>query len=236
MWFGQSKLRAAAAQLLLFLLLYTVALGRQLSNSAWPLKLVPRSPCPQVALHHVFNTPEDKIVWDVGHQAYIHKMLTGRRARMGTIRQQGGLSGGWLGGAGGHAGGWAPHHLKREKRSGIRLACLAVGSGGRASAAPAILLGPGCVLLHQHFLDPPAPHPLPQASPSARSLRTTPLARGTRPPPSPRRWAWRWGATSRGARTTASRYAGCTLHAGLGWAALRGSGRGLHGAAPRMGG
>ncbi|GAB4813647.1 hypothetical protein N2152v2_000693 [Parachlorella kessleri] len=46
-----------------------------------------------VALHHVFNTPEDKIIWDVGHQAYIHKMLTGRRSRMSTIRQQGGLSG-----------------------------------------------------------------------------------------------------------------------------------------------
>ena len=46
-----------------------------------------------VALHYVFNTPEDKIIFDVGHQAYIHKMLTGRRSRMHTIRQQGGLSG-----------------------------------------------------------------------------------------------------------------------------------------------
>jgi 1-deoxy-D-xylulose-5-phosphate synthase len=41
----------------------------------------------------VFNTPEDKIIWDVGHQAYIHKLLTGRRDKMSTIRQQGGLSG-----------------------------------------------------------------------------------------------------------------------------------------------
>ena len=46
-----------------------------------------------VALHHVFDTPEDKFIWDVGHQAYIHKMLTGRRDRMRTIRQTGGLSG-----------------------------------------------------------------------------------------------------------------------------------------------
>ena len=46
-----------------------------------------------LALHYVFNTPEDKIIFDVGHQAYIHKMLTGRRSRMHTIRQQGGLSG-----------------------------------------------------------------------------------------------------------------------------------------------
>lgn len=46
-----------------------------------------------VVLHHLFNTPEDKLVWDVGHQAYIHKMLTGRRAMMKTIRQNGGISG-----------------------------------------------------------------------------------------------------------------------------------------------
>src|SRR5271170_4497801 len=46
-----------------------------------------------VALHYVFNTPKDKIVWDVGHQAYPHKILTGRRARMRTLRQGGGLSG-----------------------------------------------------------------------------------------------------------------------------------------------
>ncbi len=46
-----------------------------------------------VALHHVFDTPKDKIIWDVGHQAYPHKILTGRRDRMRTIRKEGGLSG-----------------------------------------------------------------------------------------------------------------------------------------------
>ncbi|KAF8006785.1 hypothetical protein BT93_K0946 [Corymbia citriodora subsp. variegata] len=46
-----------------------------------------------VALHHVFNTPEDKIIWDVGHQTYPHKILTGRRSRMHTIRKTSGLSG-----------------------------------------------------------------------------------------------------------------------------------------------
>ncbi|QNK41175.1 1-deoxy-D-xylulose-5-phosphate synthase [Caproicibacter fermentans] len=46
-----------------------------------------------VALHRVFHSPEDKIVWDVGHQAYTHKMLTGRLDRIGTIRTRGGLSG-----------------------------------------------------------------------------------------------------------------------------------------------
>ena len=46
-----------------------------------------------VALHRVFDTPSDKLIWDVGHQAYPHKILTGRRARMRTLRQGGGLSG-----------------------------------------------------------------------------------------------------------------------------------------------
>ena len=46
-----------------------------------------------VALHYVFNTPDDRLIWDVGHQAYPHKLLTGRRDAMRTIRQEGGLSG-----------------------------------------------------------------------------------------------------------------------------------------------
>ncbi|NDA08745.1 MAG: hypothetical protein EBZ18_04975 [Alphaproteobacteria bacterium] len=46
-----------------------------------------------VALHYVFNTPHDKVIWDVGHQAYPHKILTGRRDRIRTLRQHGGLSG-----------------------------------------------------------------------------------------------------------------------------------------------
>src|SRR5215510_8011315 len=46
-----------------------------------------------VALHHVFDTPRDRLIWDVSHQAYPHKMLTGRRDRMLSLRQGGGLSG-----------------------------------------------------------------------------------------------------------------------------------------------
>ncbi len=46
-----------------------------------------------VALHHVFDTPDDKLIWDVGHQAYPHKIVTGRRDRIRTLRQGGGLSG-----------------------------------------------------------------------------------------------------------------------------------------------
>jgi len=46
-----------------------------------------------IALHYAFNTPEDKILWDVGHQSYIHKILTGRKDQMLTLRQLNGLSG-----------------------------------------------------------------------------------------------------------------------------------------------
>src|SRR5947199_7249142 len=46
-----------------------------------------------VALHHVYQTPQDILIWDVGHQAYPHKILTGRRERIRTLRQGGGLSG-----------------------------------------------------------------------------------------------------------------------------------------------
>src|SRR5690349_412110 len=46
-----------------------------------------------VAIHYVFDTPGDKLIWDVGHQAYPHKIVTGRRDRIRTLRQGGGLSG-----------------------------------------------------------------------------------------------------------------------------------------------
>ena len=46
-----------------------------------------------IALHYIFNTPDDRIVWDVGHQTYPHKIITGRRNKMDTMRQEGGLSG-----------------------------------------------------------------------------------------------------------------------------------------------
>src|SRR5690606_40475458 len=46
-----------------------------------------------VAIHYVFDTPYDRLIWDVGHQAYPHKILTGRRDRIRTLRQGGGLSG-----------------------------------------------------------------------------------------------------------------------------------------------
>lgn len=60
--------------------------GGHLSSSLGVVELT-------VALHYVFNCPEDKLIWDVGHQCYIHKILTGRRSKMSTIRQTNGLSG-----------------------------------------------------------------------------------------------------------------------------------------------
>ncbi|KAK6944255.1 Deoxyxylulose-5-phosphate synthase [Dillenia turbinata] len=68
-------------------IVYTVSkTGGHLSSSLGVIELT-------IALHHVFNTPEDKIIWDVGHQAYAHKIVTGRRSRMHTIRQTCGLAG-----------------------------------------------------------------------------------------------------------------------------------------------
>ena len=46
-----------------------------------------------LALHRVFDSPRDKIIWDIGHQAHAHKIITGRRAQFHTIKQEGGLSG-----------------------------------------------------------------------------------------------------------------------------------------------
>src|ERR1051326_553553 len=46
-----------------------------------------------VALHRIFDSPRDKLVWDTGHQGYVHKLLTGRREQFGTLRQFGGISG-----------------------------------------------------------------------------------------------------------------------------------------------
>lgn len=46
-----------------------------------------------IACHYVFDTPDDRLVWDIGHQAYPHKILTGRRDKMSTLRHKGGLSG-----------------------------------------------------------------------------------------------------------------------------------------------
>ena len=83
---GQPELETFAAEIR-ELLIQTVSLnGGHLASSLGVVELT-------IALHRVFNSPEDKIVWDVGHQSYAHKLLTGRKDRFVTLRQYGGVSG-----------------------------------------------------------------------------------------------------------------------------------------------
>ena len=82
----RAELDALAAELRAFLLSSVSKTGGHLSSNLGTVELT-------VALHYVFNTPEDRVVWDVGHQTYPHKILTGRRERMESLRQLGGLSG-----------------------------------------------------------------------------------------------------------------------------------------------
>src|SRR5260364_385425 len=79
-------LKQLADELRAFVLESVSRTGGHLSSNLGTVELT-------IALHYVFNTPHDRIVWDVGHQTYPHKILTGRRAEMATLRQQGGLSG-----------------------------------------------------------------------------------------------------------------------------------------------
>lgn len=83
---SRPELKQLAAELREFVLQSVSQTGGHLSSNLGTVELT-------VALHHVFNTPYDRLVWDVGHQTYPHKILTGRRERMGTLRQVGGISG-----------------------------------------------------------------------------------------------------------------------------------------------
>ena len=80
------KLPEVAEEYRQFLIESVAKTGGHLGASLGVLEL-------SIALHYVLNSPEDKICWDVGHQAYVHKMITGRKDRMRTLRQPGGLSG-----------------------------------------------------------------------------------------------------------------------------------------------
>ena len=83
---SRPQLKQLAAELRDFVLHSVASTGGHLSSNLGTVELT-------IALHHVFNTPHDRLVWDVGHQTYPHKILTGRRERMGTLRQIGGISG-----------------------------------------------------------------------------------------------------------------------------------------------
>lgn len=83
---SDSELCELAAELRLDTILSVSRTGGHLGASLGVIELT-------IAIHAVFDTPRDKLIWDVGHQCYPHKILTGRRERMHTIRQEGGLSG-----------------------------------------------------------------------------------------------------------------------------------------------
>ena len=82
----RTQLPAVADELRAFLLDSVSKTGGHLSSNLGTVEL-------SIALHYVFDTPYDRLVWDVGHQTYPHKILTGRRDRMSTLRQLGGLAG-----------------------------------------------------------------------------------------------------------------------------------------------
>ena len=82
----RTDLEKLAGELRAYLLDSVSKTGGHLSSNLGTVELT-------VALHYVFNTPHDRLVWDVGHQTYPHKILTGRRDRMGSLRQFGGLGG-----------------------------------------------------------------------------------------------------------------------------------------------
>ncbi len=83
---SRAELRQLADELRDFVLGSVSKTGGHLSSNLGTVELT-------IALHHVFDTPNDRLVWDVGHQTYPHKVLTGRRDRMSTLRQLDGLSG-----------------------------------------------------------------------------------------------------------------------------------------------
>ena len=83
---SRDQLPKLAAELREFLVDSVAKTGGHLSSNLGTVELT-------VALHYVFQTPYDRLIWDVGHQSYPHKILTGRRERMGTLRQYGGISG-----------------------------------------------------------------------------------------------------------------------------------------------
>ncbi|WP_293759943.1 1-deoxy-D-xylulose-5-phosphate synthase [uncultured Aquitalea sp.] len=83
---GRQQLPQLAAELRQFLVDSVSKTGGHFASNLGSVELT-------IALHYVFNTPDDRLVWDVGHQTYPHKILTGRRLRMDTMRQKGGLAG-----------------------------------------------------------------------------------------------------------------------------------------------
>ena len=80
------ELNRLAQDIRTFIIQTVAASGGHLASSLGTVELT-------LALHYVFNTPDDRLIWDVGHQSYAHKIVTGRKDRFATLRKKGGLSG-----------------------------------------------------------------------------------------------------------------------------------------------
>lgn len=80
------ELEALAADIRAFLITSTSKSGGHIGPNLGVVELT-------IALHYSFNSPKDKFIWDVGHQSYVHKILTGRASQFGTLREHGGLDG-----------------------------------------------------------------------------------------------------------------------------------------------
>src|SRR5574343_977808 len=82
----RSQLKALASELRAFLIQSVSQTGGHLASNLGVVELT-------IALHYIYNTPDDRLVWDVGHQTYPHKILTGRREAMANLRKAGGIAG-----------------------------------------------------------------------------------------------------------------------------------------------
>ena len=83
---NRDELALLASQLRTFLVESVAKTGGHLASNLGVVELT-------IALHYVFNTPDDRLVWDVGHQTYPHKILTGRREAMANLRKPNGIAG-----------------------------------------------------------------------------------------------------------------------------------------------
>ena len=83
---SRPELKGLAKEIREFLIESVFETGGHLSSNLGAIELT-------LAIHYVFDAPNDKIVWDVGHQTYTHKIITGRKDMMGSLRKKGGLSG-----------------------------------------------------------------------------------------------------------------------------------------------
>ena len=83
--FSVNELEILAQEIREYILANVSQTGGHLASSLGTVELT-------LAMHYVFNTPHDKILWDVGHQGYAHKIITGRKEKFSSLRQRGGLS------------------------------------------------------------------------------------------------------------------------------------------------